>query len=147
MVRYQWATDLHAATGQISMLRAIRERSFQVLSLFLISEKRATTSSMLGRFVGSSWTISAMSGCMNSRPSYLWSVEVRTLFCKKGKRDSGPAYNLLEPSFLGNTRRWETDCTGSSRPDAQVQTCRRLAAAGRVVAHRQGHKTERGRSR
>ncbi len=147
MVRYQWATDLHAATGQISMLRAIRERSFQVLSLFLISEKRATTSSMLGRFVGSSWTISAMSGCMNSRPSYLWSVEVRTLFCKKGKRDSGPAYNLLEPSSLGNTHQWETGYMGSSRPGAQVRTCRHQAAAGRVVAHWQGHRAESGQSR
>jgi hypothetical protein len=53
-VRLQWLTAFHAAIGQISSLRAILERNFQVLILFLISEKRALTSTMVGRLEGSS---------------------------------------------------------------------------------------------
>ena len=71
----------------------------------------------------------------------------KVLLNKNGTNESGPAYNLLEPSFLGNTHRWEMDYTGSSRPDVQVQTCHRHSAAGRVVARLQGHRTASGRSR
>jgi hypothetical protein len=103
MVLYQWPTDLHAATRKISCLRAIRERNFHVLSLLLISDQRDTTSSMLGRFPGSSWTMSAISGSMNSNPLHFWVLGQEVVSLKGlGHR---LLYNLRGPDFRGSIRR------------------------------------------
>ena len=132
MVRYQWAMDLQAATSQISVLRAIRERSFQVLSLFLISAKRATTSSILGRLVGSSWTISVISGCMNSRPLYFWLVEVRIVLFfvkkKKTKPDLGVIFSNQVPKVVHISGKRVTQ--GLLVP---MLRCRLVAATQRLV--------------
>ena len=55
----------------VSLLLTIRDRSFDIVKLLRISLNRWTTSFIVGRLDGSTWIISAISGCMNSKPRYL----------------------------------------------------------------------------
>jgi len=121
MVRYQCPTVLHTLTGQNSFLRTIRERDFHVLSFFLISETWETTSSMVGRFVGSSWTMSAMSPFINSNPWYFWPSIVRTS-SYRDKRNGGPPYIPPELGSRGSKHQWGKDCMTSCPPEVRALT-------------------------
>ena len=67
-VLYAWRIALKNPKIGESFFLTIRERSFQVLSRDRISSKRVATSSIVGRFDGSSCTISATNACRNSNP-------------------------------------------------------------------------------